>query len=43
MFDGPLGILDDIDGDDHSTTNLYANAKKSKDDEDEDVTNSFQY
>lgn len=43
MFDGPIGILDDLDGDDHSTTNLYAANKKNKEEEDDDATSSFKY
>lgn len=43
MFDGPIGILDDIDGEDHSTTNLYAATKKKGADEEEDATDSFKY
>ena len=32
MFDGPLGIVDDIDGPDKSVTNIYA-ATTADDDE----------
>jgi hypothetical protein len=34
MFDGPVGIEDDINGEDKSTDNIYA-AKKKKDDNDD--------
>lgn len=36
MFDGPLGIVDDINGDDKSVTNIYA-AEEIEDNDDDDV------
>ena len=36
MFDGPLGIMDDIEGKDMSVTNIYA-AAEDMDDEDDDT------
>lgn len=43
MFDGPLGILDDIDGDDMSTTNLYAVSNTKKGEDEDETSNLFKY